>query len=59
MDIAFGTKVFDGKKQEIAVFIKSYHNPYPDNPNHYSAMIIRPNGKRDYVDMDDITPVEE
>lgn len=58
MDIAFGTMVFDYTKGEIAVLIKTYPNPFADAPDHYTAQILRPNGKKDLVDMDDITPVD-
>lgn len=56
--LTFGTMVFDNTKKEKAVVIKSYHNPLADKKDNYSAMIIKPNGKKDWVNMDDITPID-
>lgn len=46
MDIMFGTKVYDTKKKQIAILLKTYNLGYVDNPDAMGAYVIGPDLKR-------------
>ena len=59
MDILFGTKVYDTKKRQIAILIKTYRLGYVDAPDAMGAHVITPVGKKYSQNMDYLTPVNE
>lgn len=56
-DLCFGTKVFDHKKQEVAIFIKTWINKFADGDVDF-ATIVDINGKKYNTPLDNITPME-
>lgn len=59
MDILYGTKVYDRKKKQIGILIKTYNLQYVDNPNLMGAKIVDPQGKIYPANLDNITPVND
>jgi len=59
MDIAFGTKVYDTKKKQIGVLIRTYNLEYVDAPDAMGAHVLSPKGERYLQNMDYLRPVSE
>lgn len=59
MDMMFGTKVYDTKKKQIAVLIKTYGLGYVDKPDAMGAYVITPDGKRYPQNLDFLRPVND
>jgi hypothetical protein len=59
MDLAFGTKVYDSKKKQIAILIRTYNLGYVDAPDKTGAHVLSPDGKRYPQNMDYLRPVNE
>jgi len=56
-DLCFGTKVFDDKKQQVAILIKTWINKFADGDVDF-ATIVGINGKKYNTPLDNITPME-
>lgn len=59
MDTMFGTKVYDTKKKQVAIVIKTYKLGYIDAPDTIGAHIIAPDGTKYPQNMDYLIPVSE
>jgi len=59
MDIAYGTKVYDHKKQNIGILIKTYNLGYVDAPEETGAKVVDPQGKIYPTNLNNLTPVNE
>ncbi len=59
MDIAFGTKVYDHKKQNIGILIKTYNLGYVDAPEETGAKVVDPQGKIYPTNLNNLTPVND
>jgi len=59
MDISFGTKVYDTRKKQIGVLIRTYNLGYVDAPDAMGAHILSPKGERYPQNMDYLRPVNE
>ena len=59
MDLAFGTRIYDTKKNQIGILIKTYNLGYVDAPNAMGAHVISPDGKKYPQNLDNLIPVNE
>lgn len=57
-DLCFGTKVYDHKKLQVAVIIKTWVNKFADGEVDY-ATLVDINGKKYNTQLDNVTPTEE
>ena len=59
MNLAFGTKIYDAKKKQIGILIRTYNLGYVDAPDATGAHIISPDGKRYPQNLDYLRPINE
>lgn len=59
MDLMFGTKVYDTKKKQIGILIKTYNLGYVDAPDKMGAHVLSPDGKRYPQNLDYLRPLNE
>ncbi len=59
MDTMFGTKVYDTKKKQVAIVIKTYRLGYVDAPDAMGAYVLSPDGKRYPQNMDFLRPISD
>lgn len=59
MDIAYGTKVYDYKRQSIGILIKTYNLGYVDSPDATGAKVVDTNGKLYATNLDNLMPIAE
>jgi len=59
MDLAFGTKVYDTKKKQIGILIRTYNLGYVDAPDATGAHVISPGGKKYPQNLDNLIPISE
>ena len=59
MDTMFGTKVYDTKKKQIAIVIKTYKLGYVDAPDTMGAHIIAPDGTRYPQNLDNLRLISD
>lgn len=57
IDLCFGTKVYDYKKNEIAILIKTWVNKFADGDVDY-ATLVDANGKKYATPLDNVSPIE-
>jgi len=57
-DLCFGTKVYDHKKQQVAILIKTWTNKFADGDVDF-ATLVDVNGKKYNTPLDNISPLEE
>lgn len=58
MDIAYGTKVYDYKKQSIGILICTYNLCYVDAPEAMGAKVVDTKGKLYPTNLDNLTPID-
>lgn len=59
MDIAYGTKVYDHKKQSIGILVCTYNLGYVDAPEATGAKVVDTKGKLYPRNLNDLTPINE
>lgn len=59
MDILFGTKIYDNKKQSIGILINTYNLGYVDAPDATGAKVLNPNGKIYPTNLDNLSLINE
>lgn len=59
MDLAFGTKVYDTKKKQIGILIKTYNLGYVDAPDATGAHVLSPKGEKYPQNLDNLIPISE
>jgi hypothetical protein len=59
MDIAFGAKVYDYKKQNIGILVNTYNLGYADDPNQTGAKVLSPDGKIYPTNLDNLKLIED
>ena len=59
MDTLFGTKVYDTKKKQIAILIKTYRLGYVDAPDAMGAKVLSSEGKIYPTNLDNLLPINE
>ena len=59
MDIAYGTKVYDYKKESIGILISTYNLGYVDAPDATGAKVIDTKGKAYPTNLDNLVPIKE
>ena len=58
MDLAYGTKIFNHKTNEVGLLIKTWINKFTDKDIWYVTCVDQ-NGKRYNIELDSITPLED
>jgi len=59
MDIAYGTKVYDYKKQSIGILICTYNLGFVDAPNEMGAKVVDIKGKSYPTNFYNLTAVDD
>ena len=59
MDMMFGTKVYDTKKKQIAIVIKTYKLGYIDNPEAMGAYVLSADGSRYPQNLDNLRLISD
>lgn len=59
MDIAYGTKVYDYKKESIGILICTYNLGYVDAPDATGAKVVDTKGKLYATNLDNLTTINE
>ncbi len=59
MDTLFGTKVYDTKKKQIAILIKTYRLGYVDAPDAMRAKVLNSEGKIYPTNLDNLLLINE
>jgi len=59
MNIAFGTKIYDYKRKNIGILIKTYNLCYVDAPEAMGAKVIDSNGKTYATNLDNLKTIED
>jgi len=59
MDTAYGTKVYDYKKKEIGILIRTYNLGYVDAPDATGAKVVDTKGRLYSTNLDNLTPISE
>lgn len=57
-DLCFGTKVYDHKKQQVAILIKTWTNKFADGDVDF-ATLVDTNGKKYNAPLDNISIIEK
>lgn len=55
----FGTKVYDTKKKQVAIVIKTYKLGYIDAPDAMGAHVIAPDGTRYPQNLDNLRLISD
>ena len=59
MDLAFGTKLYDTKKKQIGILIRTYNLGYVDAPDATGAHVISTDGKKYPQNLDNLIPISD
>jgi len=55
----FGTKVYDTKKKQVAIVIKTYKLGYVDAPDAMGAHVLSPDGSRYPQNLDNLRLISD